>query len=371
MSQPVAGEYVPTIINERSLLPRLASEIYALQRECRLAWPYFKQHPLELTAALAVAFIKYSRRKLLTGHVLAAVFTVMCVVAAVGVFERHIPPSVQAADSDETQLAEKATFINLDKKAEDKSIGRGGKARVGFQNSKGEGSGEVRRRSSGGGGGGNNDPLPQQVGKLPPPSDIVAAIPKVPPTHPPTLPAAGIVIDPALWKDLKAPVYGDPRSNSNASSNGPGTGGGFGTNVGTGIGEGKGPGVGPGNNGNMGGGDNQRGCCGTPGGNGDNASIDQRIFRGPEVEQRARLLFKPEPQYTEEARRNQITGTVTLRVVFSSSGQVEQIRAMHTLPFGLTEKAIAAARQIKFVPATKGGRAVSVWMQLEYNFNLY
>jgi protein TonB len=89
------------------------------------------------------------------------------------------------------------------------------------------------------------------------------------------------------------------------------------------------------------------------------------------VEQRARVLFKPEPTYTEEARKNQITGTVMLRVVFSSNGDVVQIRAVHTLPFGLTERAIAAARQIKFVPAIKGGRPVSVSMQLEYNFNLY
>jgi len=82
-------------------------------------------------------------------------------------------------------------------------------------------------------------------------------------------------------------------------------------------------------------------------------------------------LSKPEPQYTEEARRNQISGTVTLRVVFSSGGEVVQIRALRTLPFGLTERAIAAARLIKFVPAVKGGHAVSVHMQLEYNFNLY
>ena len=33
--------------------------------------------------------------------------------------------------------------------------------------------------------------------------------------------------------------------------------------------------------------------------------------------------------------------------------------------------AIAAARMIKFVPAMKGGRPVSTYMQLEYNFNLY
>jgi protein TonB len=89
------------------------------------------------------------------------------------------------------------------------------------------------------------------------------------------------------------------------------------------------------------------------------------------VTSKARVLSKPEPQYTEEARKNQITGTVVLRAVFSSSGQVTQIRAVSGLPYGLTERAIAAARQIKFVPATKDGRQVSMWMQLEYNFNLY
>jgi TonB family protein len=116
----------------------------------------------------------------------------------------------------------------------------------------------------------------------------------------------------------------------------------------------------------MGGGEGEDGCCGTSGGRGPDVTFTNR-----EVEQRARLLLKPEPHYTEEARRNQISGTVMLRVVFSSSGEVVQIQALRTLPFGLTERAIAAARQIKFLPAVKGGRPVSVHMQLEYNFNLY
>jgi TonB family protein len=175
-------------------------------------------------------------------------------------------------------------------------------------------------------------------------------------------------IDPALWKDLKAPVFGDPRSTSEVPSKGPGNGGGMGTGQGLGVGEGDGPGFGKGRKGNMGGGSNDPGCCGSGGGpDGD----PNRTYTGPEVEQRARLLSKPEPQYTEEARRNQISGTVALRVVFSSAGEVVQIRPLRTLPFGLTERAIAAARQIKFVPALKGGRPVSVHMQLEYNFNLY
>ncbi len=247
----------------------------------------------------------------------------------------------------------------------DSSIGKDGKGRVGFNSGRGEGSGATPKLARGGGGGGDRNPVPPQAGELPPPSSIVAAIPKAPPIQP-SLPAAGIDIDPALWKDLKAPVYGDPRSNSNIPSYGPGEDGGIGTNKGLGIGPGNGNGYGPGHQRNMGGGDAQDGCCGPGAGRGSDATFTNR-----EVEQRARLLSKPEPHYTEEARRNQISGTVMLRVVFSSSGEVVQISALRTLPFGLTERAIAAARQIKFVPAMKGGRPVSVHMQLEYNFNLY
>ena len=367
-------EYFPTIINNRSLLNRLTTEIMAVERECKAAWPNFKQHPFSVSSQCGLGVIRRGRSVLLTTNVAAAVLIVTSIVLTVIMFERHSRRVVSDPETNENELQAGATIINLnemDQKKADTSIGRGGKARVGFQNERGEGSGEVRRRAGGGGGGGQHDLNPTQSGKLPPPSNVLAAIPKTPPVHPPTLPVAGIDIDPALWKDLKAPVYGDPRSKSQVSSGGPGNGGGMGTNNGLGVGEGNGPGVGPGNNGNMGGKDNQIGCCGKPGGNGDNVLLDQRILKGSEVEQRARLLLKPEPQYTEDARKNLVTGTVTLKVVFSSSGLIEQIHAVHTLPFGLTEKAIAAARQIKFVPATKGGHPVSVWMQLEYNFNLY
>ena len=186
------------------------------------------------------------------------------------------------------------------------------------------------------------------------------------------LPEAGLNIDPVLYKDLPFRDYGDPRSKSVAPSNGPGNGGGIGTNQGQGIGEGDGSGFGPGNKRNMGGRDPNDGCCGSGGSSDNNPNNDiDRIFRVPEVTTRARVLSKPEPQYTEEARRGGITGTVTLSVVFSRTGQVTNIRAVQSLCCGLTEKAIAAARQIRFIPATREGRAVSMYMQLEYNFNLY
>ncbi|HKS08678.1 MAG TPA: energy transducer TonB [Pyrinomonadaceae bacterium] len=103
-----------------------------------------------------------------------------------------------------------------------------------------------------------------------------------------------------------------------------------------------------------------------PGGGGPST-----IFMGKEVDTKARLLSKPEPSYTDKARNHAIYGTVVLKVVFSASGKVTNIRVVQSLPDGLTERAIEAARKIKFVPATREGKFVSMWMQLEYNFNLY
>lgn len=208
-------------------------------------------------------------------------------------------------------------------------------------------------------------------GKIPPPSELPAPIPTAIVQKNPALPAAGIGIDPALWKAIAAPAYGDPRSVPTTPSNGSGEGGGIGTNKGMGIGDGNGNGFGPGWDGNVGGDKRAPGGGRRGGGAGDNATVPETIFKASLVSQRARVLSKPEPQYTEEARRNQITGTVVLYAVFSKTGEVINIRAVSALPFGLTERAIAAARQIRFLPATKDDHPVSVHMQLEYNFNLY
>lgn len=90
-----------------------------------------------------------------------------------------------------------------------------------------------------------------------------------------------------------------------------------------------------------------------------------------EVSRKAVVVMKPEPMYTEEARKKGATGVVVLKVVFASDGNVTNIRTVTELPYGLTEKAIEAAKKMKFVPAVKNGKFVSMWMQLEYNFNLY
>jgi len=97
-------------------------------------------------------------------------------------------------------------------------------------------------------------------------------------------------------------------------------------------------------------------------------SSGETIYKGKEVEVKARLLTMPPPTYTADARKNAVSGVVVLKAIFASNGQVQNIRVITGLPFGLTEQAVNAARQIKFTPAMKGGRPVSMWMQLEYNF---
>jgi TonB family protein len=96
-----------------------------------------------------------------------------------------------------------------------------------------------------------------------------------------------------------------------------------------------------------------------------------RVLNGKEVAHKAIIVMKPQPQYTEDARKSGVAGTVVLRAVFSASGAVTSIRAVSGLPYGLTERAIVAARNIRFVPAVKDGHFVSMWFQLEYNFNLF
>jgi TonB family protein len=96
-----------------------------------------------------------------------------------------------------------------------------------------------------------------------------------------------------------------------------------------------------------------------------------RIFNGREVAPKARILEKAEPTYTDSARKFGVQGTVVLRGVFSKNGEVTNLHVIRKLPHGLTQRAIEAARAIRFTPAMKDGQMVSMWMEMQYNFNLY
>lgn len=94
----------------------------------------------------------------------------------------------------------------------------------------------------------------------------------------------------------------------------------------------------------------------------DSSAASERPYTGREVTRKVRLRSKPEPEGVQG-----VHGTVVLKAIFGSNGKVYNIVVVQDVP-GLTERAIQAARQIKFEPAIKDGRYVSMWMQLEYNF---
>lgn len=93
------------------------------------------------------------------------------------------------------------------------------------------------------------------------------------------------------------------------------------------------------------------------------------VYKAVEVSRPARITEQPTPKFTEEARVNDASGTVALRGVLCSTGRVTDIEVVRGLPHGMTEKAIEAARRIKFTPAERGGRPVSQWFRIDYTFN--
>lgn len=97
----------------------------------------------------------------------------------------------------------------------------------------------------------------------------------------------------------------------------------------------------------------------------------EHIYKPKETDERFQILKKPEPSYTREGRRHLTKGTVILRLILAADETIKHIEVVKGLPDGLTDRAIAVAEQIKFKPAKKDGKPVSVWVEVEYHFDVY
>ena len=97
----------------------------------------------------------------------------------------------------------------------------------------------------------------------------------------------------------------------------------------------------------------------------------EHIYKSSETDERFHILKKPEPSYTREGRRHLTKGLVVLRLILAADETVKHIEVVKGLPDGLTDKSIEAAQKIKFKPAQKDGKPVSVWVEVEYGFNIY
>ena len=208
-----------------------------------------------------------------------------------------------------------------------------------------------KNRSGGGGGGGDRDKLAAPKGALPKLSKDQI----VPPAIVVRNDNPKLVVDPSVVvpPQLKLPTVGalgDPLSKVlGQPSNGTGSGGGIGSGSGGGVGSGTGPGVGPGHGGGYGGG-------------------AYRVGGGVSA---PKVVYDPDPEYSEEARKAKYQGTVVLWLVVAPDGHPQQIRVQRSLGMGLDEKAIEAVRQWRFEPAKKDGQPVPVMINVEVNFRLY
>ncbi len=209
------------------------------------------------------------------------------------------------------------------------------------------------KKAGGGGGGGDRSPTPASKGAIPKFSKLQLAPPMaVIPNLTPKLEVAPTLLGPP---ELKLPQmssnmpWGDPNGVVGPASNGPGFGGGIGSGEGGGVGSGKGGGLGPGEGGGMGGGVYAVG-------GGVSAPVP---------------IYKPEPAYSEEARKAKYQGTVVLMIIIDASGAVTECRVIKPLGLGLDEKAMETVKTWKFKPAMKNSTPVPVRVSVEVSFRLF
>ena len=207
----------------------------------------------------------------------------------------------------------------------------------------------------GGGGGGDRDKVIAPKGHLPKPAMVQITPPEVVirNDHPKLTAEPTIVMPPQVHLATNnLPNLGDPKSPVIAGplSNGTGSGAGIGSGSGGGIGSGTGGGVGPGSGGGYGGG----------------------VFRpGVGGVTAPRAIYKPDPEYSEEARKAKYQGTVILGMIVDAHGRPQGLKVERGLGMGLDEKALEAVRTWKFEPAEKDGKPVAVAISVEVAFRLF
>ena len=210
---------------------------------------------------------------------------------------------------------------------------------------------EQKQQMGGGGGGGDRSPTPASKGKLPKQSlkQFTPPMAVINNPNPKLTMDPSIIVPPDVpLPNVNMPAWGDPLAKIGPPSNGTGSGGGIGSGSGGGVGSGKGGGFGPGEGGGVGGG----------------------VFRVGGGVSAPQVLYKVDPEYSEEARKAKYSGTVVLQLVVDPTGRAREIRVVRSLGLGLDEKAIEAVNKWKFKPGYKNGQAVAVQATIEVNFRL-
>lgn len=86
-----------------------------------------------------------------------------------------------------------------------------------------------------------------------------------------------------------------------------------------------------------------------------------------------RATFSPTPEYTIEAAKKKIEGTVLLSLVVLPDGTSSNVRVIKGLGYGLDEQAVKAVSSWRFQPAVRqsDGETVPVSITVETSFHVY
>lgn len=107
---------------------------------------------------------------------------------------------------------------------------------------------------------------------------------------------------------------------------------------------------------------------------------DDKVVAGPDGERiydikdgvlAPKVLYQPEPEFSEEARKAHYQGTVGLTFVVDRSGKVCEVQVVRPGGMGLDERAANGVKDWRFQPATRNGEPVAVKLYVEVGFHLY
>lgn len=84
-----------------------------------------------------------------------------------------------------------------------------------------------------------------------------------------------------------------------------------------------------------------------------------------------KVIYAPEPEFSEQARKANYQGTVILKLIVGEDGHARDIRLINSVGMGLDEKAVEAVQTWRFEPGRKNGEPVPVEVAVEVDFHLY
>jgi TonB family protein len=84
-----------------------------------------------------------------------------------------------------------------------------------------------------------------------------------------------------------------------------------------------------------------------------------------------RVLYSPEPEFSEAARARRFQGVVGMHVIVDTTGKATNMKIARPLGMGLDEQAVAAVSAWKFAPARSHGHPVDVSTYIEIDFHMY